>query len=152
MLTQSESNLLPHLLLRSFAGDCLHLLKMRQLVPIEVEDKLTRYKTRIAELVFDPARFSKINAKFRKAGYVVPKKMNVIAVNEDGTILVWGGVNSVFWLRKREPMSEDWEKNLAFQDLGNLTHRFKIKNSKVELDQMMAQLKQTFGRKSAQRQ
>ena len=147
MFTPSESNLLPHMLLRSFASDYLHLIKMRSLVPIEVEDELTGYKAKIVEMVFDPKRLTKVNKRFEAAGYIIPEKMSVIAVNEDGTILVWGGPNCVFWLRKGEPIADGWDDNLAFQDLGDLTHRLKIKNKKAEIAEMVAQLKKMFSEK-----
>ncbi len=146
MLSPSEKNFLPHLLQRSFAGDSLYLIKMRPLVPIEVENDLIGYKTKIVEMVFDPSRIVEVNGRFEAEGFLIPEKMNVIAVNEDGTILVWGGPNCVFWLRKGEPISEGWDDNVAFEDLGDLTHRFKFKNKKAEIDDMIAQLKQTFSK------
>lgn len=130
------------MILRSRAGDYLDLVKMRSLVPIEAEDKLTGYKTRIVEMVFDPLQMSETNKRFQAAGFLIPDEMNVIAVNNDGTILVWWGrLNCIFWLRKGEPISKGFDANLAFQDLGDLTHSFKFKNKKVELDEMIAQLK-----------
>lgn len=145
MLTPSEKKLLPYMLQRSFAGDCLDLIKMRSLVPIEAEDEITGYKTTIVEMVFDPMRLAEVNGRFQAAGYIIPDKMNVIGVNEDGTILVWGGPNCVFWLRKGAPISEGLLDNIAFQDLGDLTQQFKIKNKKTEIDEMIAQLKQAYG-------
>ena len=145
MLTPSESKLLPHMLLRSYAGDCLHLIKMRTMVPIDVENPILGYKCRIVEMVFDPARMAEVNGRFADEGYLIPEKMNAIAVNDDGTILVWGGANCVFWLRKGEPIAKGWDDNLAFEDLGDLTHRSKIRNKKPEIDDMIAQLKRVFG-------
>lgn len=145
MLTPSESKLLPHMLLRSYAGDCLHLIKMRAMVPIDLENSILGYKCRIVEMVFDPARMAEVNGRFTDEGYLIPEKMNVIAVNDDGTILVWGGANCVFWLRKGEPIAKGWDDNLAFEDLGDLTHRFKIRNKKPEIDEMIAELKRVFG-------
>ena len=147
MLNPSEKNLLPQMLQRSFAGDCLDLIKMRSLVPIDVEDELTGYKTKIVEMVFDPTRIAEVNRRFEASGYRIPENMNVIGLNEDGTILVWGGPNCIFWLRKGEPISDGWDDNVAFQDLGDLTHRFKIKNKKAEIDEMIAQLKHAFSKK-----
>jgi hypothetical protein len=144
MLTPSEKNLLPGMLQRSFAGDCLDLIKMRSLVPMAVEDEATGYKTTIVEMVFDPKRLKDVNQQFETAGYRIPEKMNVIAVNEDGTILVWGGPNCVFWLEKGKPISEGWDDNVAFQDLRDLTGQFKIKNKKSEVDEMIAELKKAF--------
>ena len=148
MLTPSERNLLPDMLQRSFAGDCLDLIKMRSLVPVEVEDEPTGHKTKIVEMVFDPMQIPEINARFQSAGFLIPDEMNVIAVNRDGTILVWEGrLNCIFWLRKGEPISDGWEENIAFQDLRDLTGRFKIKNKKPEIDDMIAALKKAFGKK-----
>lgn len=146
MLSPSEKNFLPQILQRSFAGDSLALIKMRPLVPIEVQNAPTGYKTKIIEMVFDPSRLVEVNGRFEADGFLIPEKMNVIAVNEDGTILVWGGPNCVFWLRKGEPISEGWDDNVAFEDLGHLTHRFKFKNKKAEIDDMIAKLKQTFSK------
>jgi hypothetical protein len=148
MLTPSERKLLPNMLQRSIALDCLDLVKMRSLVPVEVEDELTGYRTKIVEMVFDPTRLTEINRQFKAAGYLIPDDdVNVIAVNEDSTILVWGGANCILWLRKGEPVSKGWEGNLAFQDLRDLTEKFKIKNKKAEIDDMIKQLDQTFGTK-----
>ena len=147
MLTPSERKLLPNMLQRSIASDCLDLVKMRSLVPVEVEDELTGYRTKIVEMVFNPKRPTKVNQRFKAAGYLIPDDMNVVAVNEDGTILVWGGANCILWLRKGEPVSKGWEGNLAFQDLRDLTEKFKIKNKKAEIDDMIKQLDETFGTK-----
>ncbi len=136
------------MLQRSFAGDCLDLIKMRSLVPIEVEDELTGYKTNIVEVVFDPVHISETNARFQTAGFLIPDEMNVIAVNDDGAILLWEArLNCILWLRKGEPISDDWEDNMAFQDLRDLTGQFKIKNKKAEVDDMIAALKKAFGKK-----
>lgn len=147
MLTPSEKKLLPQMLQRSFAGDCLELTKMRLLVPAEVEDELTGYKAKIVEMVFEPLRIAEVNQRFTASGFILPEETNVIAVNDDDTILVWGGANSVLWLRKGEPIHEDWEPNMAFQDLRDLTDRFNIKNKKAEIDDMIAQIKEAFSKK-----
>ena len=148
MLTPSERNLLPGMLQRSFAGNCLDLIKMRSLVPIEVEDEVSGYRTKIVEVVFDPLHISETNARFQSAGFLIPDEMNVIAVNDDSTILVWEGhLNCILWLRKKEPISDGWEDNMAFQDLRDLTGQFKIKNRKAEIDEMIAALKKAFGKK-----
>jgi hypothetical protein len=146
MLTPAEKNLLPSLLQRSFAGDCLDLIKMRELVPIEVTDEITGYTTTIIEMVFEPTRIGEVNARFASAGYIIPEEMSVIAVNEDGTILVWGGLNSLFWLKKGEPIAKGWDDNLAFQDLRDLTGQFKIKNKKPEIDAMIADMKKAYAK------
>src|SRR5687768_7840 len=139
MLTPSESKLLPHLLQRSFAADCVDLVKMKALVPCEVTDELTGYKGRIIEVVFDPLRIPEVNAKFKADGYEFDESMQVIAVTDGGAILLWGGLNSVFHLKRDERISGAFdEKHLAFQDLLDLTERFKIKRRKVEIDDMIA--------------
>jgi hypothetical protein len=120
---------------------------MKPLVPAEVEDKFTGYKAKIVEMVFDPTRLSEVNKRFEAAGFLIPEKMNVIAVNEDGSILVLGDPNGVFWLRKAEPIDDGWEANVAFSDILDLTQRFKIKKKKAEIDAMIVQLDQTFSRK-----
>jgi hypothetical protein len=114
---------------------------MRSLVPLKVVDEITGYRTTIVEMVFDPPRLAEVNGRFEAAGYKIPKRMNVIAVNKDKTILVWGGPNCVFWLKKGEPISEGWDDNVAFQDLRDLTGQFEIKNKKAEIDEMIAKLK-----------
>jgi hypothetical protein len=147
MLTPSEKNLLPHLLQRSFAGDCLDLVKMRSLVPIAVRNEPTGYEATIVEMVFDPGRLAEVNGRFEAAGFLIPEEMNVIAVNQDGTILAWGGPNCVFWLRKGEPISKGWDDNVAFEDLRHLTGQFNIKNKKAEIDEMITELKKAFKKK-----
>jgi hypothetical protein len=143
MLTPSERNLLLPMMLRSRAGDYLHLVKLKSLVPVDVEDGLTGYKTKIIEVVFDPMHIAETNAKFRAAGFLIPDEMNVIAVIEGGAILLWQTtINCILWLRKGEPISKGWNANLAFQDLGDLTHPFKFKNKKPEIDEMVAHLKE----------
>ena len=71
----------------------------------------------------------------------------MIAVNEDGSILLWGGLNSIFHLRRGEQIRGAFdEEHLAFNDILDLTGRFKIKNKKVEFDELLAQLQATYGR------
>ena len=149
MLTSSESNLLPFLLSRTYASRALDVIKMKAFVPCEVDDRLNNYKARIVEAVFDPLRISEVNARFRAAGYDFTDDMQVIAVTEDGSILLWGGLNSVFHLGKGEKIEGAFdEKHLAFNDILDLTNRFKIKNKKVEIDELVAQLKKTYGGKT----
>jgi hypothetical protein len=146
MLTPFESNLLPSLLQRSFASRALDVAKMRAFVPCEVEDRLNEYKAKIVEAVYDPLCIPEVNARFRAAGYDFSDDMQVIAVTEDGSILLWGGLNSVFHLRKGEKIAGPFdEKHLAFNDILNLTNRFKIKNKKVEIDELIASLKKKYG-------
>ncbi len=148
MLTPSESKLLPNMLQRSYAGYYVELVKMKALVPCDVEDELTGYKGRIIEVVFDPLRIPEVNAKFKANGYKFDENMHVIAVTDGGAILVWGGLNSVFHLKRGERITGAFdEKHLAFQDILDLTERFKIKRKKVEIDDMIAQMKKTYGKK-----
>ena len=148
MLTPSESNLLPSLLQRSFASRALDVAKMKAFVPCEVDDRLNHYKGKIVEVVYDPLRIPEVNAEYRAAGYEFSDDMQVIAVTEDGSILLWGGLNSVFHLRKGEKIGGPFdEKHLAFNDILDLTQRFKIKNKKVEIDELIAKLKEKYGGK-----
>jgi hypothetical protein len=53
-------------------------------------------------------------------------------------------------VRKGEPIEGAFD-NLAFEDILDLTQRFKIKNKKVEIDGLIAQLKQKYGGKKSSR-
>src|SRR3954453_8181573 len=146
MLTPFESNVLPSLLQRSFASRALDVAKMKAFVPCEVDDRLNKYKATIVEAVYDPLRVPEVNATFRAAGYDFADDMQVIAVTEDGSILLWGGLNSVFHLRKGEAIAGAFdEARLAFNDILDLTNRFKIKNKKAEIDELIAGLKKKYG-------
>jgi len=121
---------------------------MKAFVPCDVDDRLSQYKAKIVEVVFDPLRIPEVNSRFKAAGYDFDDKMQVIALTEDGSILLWGGFNSVFHLRKGERIEGAFdEKHLAFNDILHLTARFKIKHKKVEIDDLLAQLKETYGGK-----
>jgi hypothetical protein len=142
------TNLLPYLLQRTYASRALDVAKMKAFAPCEVDDPLNNYNAKIAEVVFDPLRIPEVNGRFKAAGYDVGDDMQVIAVTEDGSILLWGGLNSVFHLRKGEKIDGAFdEKHLAFNDILHLTNRFKIKNKKVEIDELIAQMKKTYGGK-----
>ncbi|MFT3787365.1 MAG: hypothetical protein QM770_14565 [Tepidisphaeraceae bacterium] len=147
MLTPFEANLLPSLLSRFFASRALDVAKMKAFVPCDVSDRINNYKAKIVEAVYDPLCIPEVNARFREAGYEVPTndETAVIAVNEDGSILLWGGLNSVFHLRKGEKIAGAFDgAHLAFNDILDLTARFKIKNKKVEIDELIAKLKQKY--------
>ena len=73
----------------------------------------------------------------------MPDNFKAIAVTEDGTLLVWGGANSVFKLPKGGEIKGLLD-NLAFEDISDLTRLFKIKNTKVEIDALIAQLKEKY--------
>jgi hypothetical protein len=98
------------------------------------------------EVVFEPTHIQEVNAKFKAAGYHIDDGTQVIAVNEDGSLLIWGGLNSVYHLEKGERIQSAFA-NLAFNDILHLTRRFKIKNKKPEIDAMMAQMKEAYGDK-----
>src|SRR5215813_2974459 len=120
---------LQYLAQRSLASASLDVMKLKAFVPCKVEDGITKYKSTIVDIVFDPLRVKQINSKFKRAGFKFPSGTNVIAVNKNGSILLWGGMNSVFHLRKGEELNEkNWEKHLAFYDIQGLTRPFKIKN------------------------
>jgi hypothetical protein len=148
MLTPQEKNLLPSLLQRHFASDCVDFAKIKSLVPREVECKLTGYKTKVVEIVFDPFRIEHVNARFKADGYIFDDSMKVVAVTEDGSILLWGGLNSVYHIKRGETITGAFdEKHLGFQDLLDFTQPFKTKRKKVEIDEMLAKLKDAYGGK-----
>jgi hypothetical protein len=149
MLTGFESNILPSLLSRSLASRALDVVKMKAFVPCEVDEPRRGYKTKIVELVYDPVCVPEINAKFKAAGYEFPDDMQVIALCENGEILLWGGLNSVYHLGKGEQIGGAFDsKHLAFNDILDLTQRFKIKNKKVEIDELIGKLREKYGGKS----
>lgn len=148
MLTPQEKNLLPSILQRSFASDCVDFAKIKSLVPREVECELTGYKTKVVEIVFDPFQIEQVNARFKADGYIFDDSMKVIAVTEDGSILLWGGCNSVYHLKRGETITGLLdEKHLGFEDLLDFTQPFKTKRKKVEIDEMLAKLKEAYGGK-----
>ena len=126
----------------------MDVVKMKAFIPCDVENQFKTYRARIVEHVYDPIRVPEVNRRFKVAGYEFGDDMQVIAVTEDGSILLWGGLNSVFHLRKSEKIGGAFdEKHLAFNDILDLTERFKIKNKKVEIDELIVQLKKKFGDK-----
>ena len=137
---------LTYLFQRSFASSCLDIVKMKVFVPCKVEDEVNDYKTTITKMVFDPLKISEVNASFKTSGYIIPEDFAVIAVTSDETILIWGGVNSVYYLHKGEELDDSLEVNLAFNDIVDLTQSFKIKNKKTEIDDLIAQLKRLYSK------
>src|SRR5690348_5765676 len=93
---------LQHLLQRSYAGDCVELVKMKAHVPCKVERPQTGFRATITEIVFDPLRLQEVNAQFRADGFDFEDDLQVIAVTEGGSILLWGGLNSVYHLGRGE--------------------------------------------------
>jgi len=136
-----------YLLQRSYASSCLDVMKMRAFVPCQVADELNNYKATITEVVFDPLKVKKTNARYAKSGYIIPRDFAVIALTDDKRILLWGGMNSVYYLQKGEELDKSLEMNLAFNDIVDLTQRFKIKNKKPEIDDLLAQLKELYAKK-----
>jgi hypothetical protein len=137
---------LTYLFQRSYASSCLDIVKMKGLVPCEVEDEVTEYTGTITEIVFEPLKIREVNGKFEAAGYIIPEDFAVIAVTADKKILVWGGVNSVYYLKKGEELDESLEENMAFNDIVDLTERFKIKNKKAEVDDLITHLKKVYSK------
>ena len=131
---------------RTTASRALEVVKMKVFIPCEVENQFKTYKTKIVEHVYDPLRVEEVNARFKAEGYDVDDEdVHVIAVNEDGSILLWGGLNSVFHLRKGEKIAHCLDtKHIAFDDILDLTNRFKIKNKRVEIDELIAKLKTKY--------
>ena len=138
---------LTYLFQRSYASSCLDVVKMKGLVPCEVEDEVTGYKGKITEIVFDPLKIQQVNARFEAAGYIIPEDFAVIALTADKRILLWGGVNSVYYLKKREKLAKSLEENMAFYDIVDLTGRFKTKNKKTEVDDLITQLKKVYSQR-----
>ncbi len=133
------------MLQRTYASRALDIVKMRTFMPCDVENQHKTFKSRIVEVVYDPLRVEEVNASFKAAGYDVNDSVQVIARNDDDSILLWGGFNSVFALRKGESISGALDlKHMAFGDILDLTARFKIKNKKVEIDELVAKLKEKY--------
>ena len=140
------TNLLPYLLQQSYATRALDVVKMKERVPCEVADEMTKYRGTIVEVVFDPVHIPEVNDRYKRAGFVFDDEMQVIAVTEDGSILLWGGFNSIFHLRLGETISGPFdEKHLAFNDILDLTNRFNIKNKRVEIEDLISQMKARYG-------
>ena len=120
---------------------------MKRLVPVDVEDRGNGYKGRIVEVVFDPLRIAEVNARFKAEGFVLggdeDDATRVIAVCEDGAILVWGGVNSVFHLRKGERIAGPFDK-VAFDDVVRLARPFNFKHTRGEVAGMVEALKRKY--------
>lgn len=140
-----------HMLGRSYVSAAVEVTKMKALVPVKVDDRLNNYNCTIVDVVFDPLNAAAINKKFENLGYNVPENFQVIAVNEDGSILMWGGINSVYHLKKGETLPGTLEGNLAFNDIRDLINRFKFKNKKAELDELMEGLKKVYRKPSSKK-
>lgn len=125
---------------RVMASRALEVLKLRGFVPCDVRCHRTGFKARIIELVFDPLRIAEVNARFSAEGYLVGERMTVIAVTDNGSILLWGGANSVYHLGRGEALP-DILSNIAFEDILHLTGPFRIKNTKAEIDRFISDLR-----------
>jgi len=124
----------------------LDIIKMKAFVPCEVDDRFTNYKATITEIVFDPLKIPEVNERYKAVGYHVPDDWHVFAVTDDGSILIWGGMNSVFHVQKGEPITTLFDENhIAFNDIRDLTARFKTKNKRGEIDELIAALENTYG-------
>jgi hypothetical protein len=142
-----------HLLRQHYASRCLDLLKMKSLVPRDVECPPNQFKRRIVEVVFDPLRIREVNARFKADGYLFddgdPGSADghgtaaVIAVNDDGSILLWGGLNSVYCLPKGERSTGFLDK-IAFDDINHLVRLFPIRNGKAEVQAMIERLERHY--------
>ena len=86
----------------SFATRFVELEKIKSLVPRTIKAQVKGRRIAVAKVVFDPLRMKKVNAEFKDNGFFLDDRNNVIAMNADGSILVWGGANSVFRLRRGE--------------------------------------------------
>lgn len=135
---------LRYLLQRSFVSTCLDVLKMKALVPRQVTNPRNGFSATIVDVVFDPFAIEGVNSAFAAKGYLIPANMRVIAVNADESILLWGGANSVYCLRKGEQWSGNFLENLAFDDPVGLWKNFKTKNKKAEVDELHAELKALY--------
>jgi hypothetical protein len=132
-----------YLMQRSYASTALDITKMKAFTPCDIDSWKTSFKARMTDVVFDPLRIEEVNAKFIAAGYKVPDDTSVIAITDDDTILIWGGANSVYHLRKGGEIKGGLD-DLAFEEISDLTRLFKIKNKKVEIDGLIAQLKEKY--------
>ena len=137
---------LTYLFQRSYASSCLDIVKMKGLVPCKVDDEVTGYTGKITEMVLDPLKIQEVNARFEAAGYIIPSDFAVIALTSNKKILIWGGLNSVYYLKKGEELDKSLEENMAFNDIVDLTGPFKIKNKKTEVDDLITQLKKVYSK------
>ena len=131
------------LLQRSYASTALDVAKLKNFTPCDVQNRLGPYKGRIIKIVFDPLHIEDVDAEYRAAGYKVDDELHVIAETESGEILLWGGFNSIYHLKKGEKIVGAFD-NIAFEDVRDLTQQFKIKNRKPEIDELIAQLKAKY--------
>ncbi len=136
------SHSISHVVQRLFATHFVQLEKMKHLVPRKIKSQCSSRRMTIAEVVFDPLQIEKVNAKFKGSGFLFDDPMHVIAVNDDGSILLWGGANSVFHLRPGERIRGALdEKHLVFEDIRHLTDLFGIEVKKKDVDEMISKLK-----------
>lgn len=103
------------LLQRTYASRALDVAKMRDVLPCDVDDRLTGYHGRIVEVAFDPLRIEETDLHFRDAGYGVDDDLHAIALTEAGELLLWGGFNSIYALKKGERVV-GVSDHLAFND------------------------------------
>jgi hypothetical protein len=128
------------------ASTCLDIVKLKQFVPCVVRDDRSDFRTNVVEIVFDPLRIDDANRDFKAAGFEFDEaKSMVVAVNDDGSILLWTGNSGVLQLHKRGSSNYPRECR-AFNDILGLTVPFKIKNKKPEVDAMLVELRNVYGK------
>ena len=127
---------------RSFATHFVKLEKIKALVPRTIKAQANGRPIKIKEIVFDPLQIKQVNARFTDKGFILDEKKYVIAINDDRSILVWGGANSVFRLRTGARITRSSDpKRLAFEDITHFTGAFEVEATKKEVDAMVAILK-----------
>ena len=142
------SNLFVHLAQRDYASRCLDLEKLKGRVPFDVASPGGEFKGRVVEVVFDLMATEQVNARFKAEGFILKgiaddASSKVIAVNEDESILFWGGMNSVYYLRKGERIDGVFG-NIVFEDIARLVRPFNFKHKKPEIDAMIEALKKKY--------
>jgi hypothetical protein len=138
------------LLRQHYASRCLELIKMKTLVPRDIECPPNNFKRRMVEVVFDPFAVKEVNDRFRAEGYLFDEASTddeqgtgVIARNDDGSILLWSGMNSVYCLAKGERITGFLDK-IAFDDIAHLVRLFPMKHTKAQINDMIEQLKRHY--------
>lgn len=142
-----NDNMLREMLTSFYATRALDVVKMKNVVPCDISSPDYSYRGRIVEVVFDPVRVPEINGRFRDTGYEVPEDCQVIAVNEDGSILLWGGLNSVYHLAKGERVHGDLDDDhIVFEDILDLTGPFKFRNRRDEINDLLARMREAYAK------
>lgn len=122
------------------------IAKLKGFAPFDYEDEQKTFKKRLVEVVYDPLRVREVNEEFRAKGYDVPEEQQVIAVNEDGSILLWGLLDEICCLQKGHKWQDPAGGRRFVCGSPHLTRPFKIRNKKVEIDKLLAQVEKTYGK------